>query len=313
MEPSLRPLRVGLFGIGLDAYWPQFAGLQQRLTRYVERVAEKLRRTRVEVINLGLIDTSEKAQEAGHQFRQADVDLIFLHVTTYALSSTVLPVVRRAKVPVIILNLQPDAAIDYDRFNRMKDRTAMTAEWLAYCAACPVPEIANVFGRTGIAFYQVTGILEEDPECWREVDEWIEAAQVASVMEHNRLGVMGHYYGGMLDIYSDLTKQCACFGGHVEILEVDQLAALRRNVSPAAMAERVELFRQTFDVQPDCPETELETAARTSIASPLTSNPAPWPNWDAATSCSARPPRFPACLHWAMPGNRMPSMGWRAT
>ncbi|MBV8375936.1 MAG: arabinose isomerase [Verrucomicrobia bacterium] len=266
MEPSLRPLRVGLFGIGLDAYWPQFAGLQQRLTRYVERVAEKLRRTRVEVINLGLIDTSEKAQEAGHQFRQADVDLIFLHVTTYALSSTVLPVVRRAKVPVIILNLQPDAAIDYDRFNRMKDRTAMTAEWLAYCAACPVPEIANVFGRTGIAFYQVTGILEEDPECWREVDEWIEAAQVASVMEHNRLGVMGHYYGGMLDIYSDLTKQCACFGGHVEILEVDQLAALRRNVSPAAMAERVELFRQTFDVQPDCPETELETAARTSIA-----------------------------------------------
>ena len=38
---------------------------------------------------------------------RADVDLIFLHVTTYALSSTVLPVVRRAKVPVIILNLSP--------------------------------------------------------------------------------------------------------------------------------------------------------------------------------------------------------------
>ncbi len=134
-----------------------------------------------------MIDNSAKAEEAGHEFRRADVDLIFLYVTTYALSATVLPVVRRAKVPVIILNLQPAAAIDYDRFNRMNDRTAMTGEWLAYCAACSTPEIANVFSRTGVAFHQVTGMLEGDPECWREVDEWIEAAHVASVMEHNRL------------------------------------------------------------------------------------------------------------------------------
>ena len=51
------------------------------------------------------------------------MDLIFLHVTTYALSSTVLPVVQRAKVPVIILNLSPEPAIDYARFNRLGDRT----------------------------------------------------------------------------------------------------------------------------------------------------------------------------------------------
>ena len=43
----------------------------------------------------------------------------------------------------------------------------------------------------------------------------MEAARVVHSMEHNRLGMMGHYYGGMLDIYSDLTQQCAGFGGHV--------------------------------------------------------------------------------------------------
>src|SRR5271166_4166748 len=143
MERPMKSVRLGLFGIGLDAYWPQFAGLEQRLAGYVERVSEKLRRPNVEVVNLGLIDSPEKAEEAGHRFRQSDVDLIFLHVTTYALSATVLPVVRRAKVPVIILNLSPVPAIDYDRFNALGDRTAMTGEWLAHCAACPVPEIAN--------------------------------------------------------------------------------------------------------------------------------------------------------------------------
>src|SRR5215831_3434630 len=151
---------VGLFGVGLDAYWPQFAGLRERLTGYVERVARMLGRPGVRVVNLGLLDTPEKALTAGHQFRQADVDLIFLYVSTYALSSTVLPVVRRAKVPVILLNLAPSAAIDYATFNRMADRTKMTGEWLAYCQACSVPEITSVFRRARISFHQVTGMLE---------------------------------------------------------------------------------------------------------------------------------------------------------
>ena len=146
------PIRIGLFGIGLDTYWPQFAGLKERLEGYLGTVAGKLARPDVEIVNLGLIDTPEKAHEAGHAFRREDVDLIFLHVTTYALSSTVLPVVRRARVPVVVLNLSPEAAIDYASFNRMGDRTRMTGEWLAHCSACPVPEIANVFKRAGIPF-----------------------------------------------------------------------------------------------------------------------------------------------------------------
>jgi L-arabinose isomerase len=259
-------LKIGLFGIGLKAYWSQFPGLEERLKGYGDRVAKKLERPGAQVVNLGLIDTPEKAQAAGHQFRQADVDLIFLHVTTYALSSTVLPVVRRAKVPVIILNLAPTAAIDYDWFNGLGDRTKMTGEWLAYCQSCPVPEIANVFHRCRIPFFQVTGMLENDPVAWNEISEWVEAARIAHIMEHNRLGVMGHYYGGMLDIYSDLTQQCAYFGGHIEIVEVDELAALRRQVSDADMAQRVADFRQSFDVQSDCSCEELQRAARTSVA-----------------------------------------------
>ena len=263
---SENSLKVGLFGIGLEAYWPQFAGLEDRLKGYLQTVAGKLQRPGVQVINLGLIDSPEKAVVAGHQFRQADVDLIFLYVTTYALSSTVLPVVRRAKVPVIVLNLQPTAAIDYASFNRIGDRTKMTGEWLAHVSACPVPEIANVFNRSRIAFHQVTGMLENDPHAWDEINDWIDAARVAYVMEHNRLGVMGHYYGGMLDIYSDLTQQLTFFGGHIEIIEVDELAALRGEVSETQISDRVKHFREVFDVQSDCSQQELDRAACTSVA-----------------------------------------------
>ena len=263
---SKHQLKIGLFGIGLDAYWEQFTGLKERLEGYLAVVEQKLAAVHPQIVNLGLVDNVEKAFEAGGEFRRHDVDLIFLYVTTYALSSTVLPVVQRAKVPVIILNLAPEAAIDYTAFNQMTDRTKMTGEWLAYCSACPVPEIANVFNRTGIKFHQITGILNDDPECWDEVTEWVEAAKVAHTMAYNRLGCMGHYYSGMLDIYSDLTQQYAHFGGHIELLEVDELAALRKTITPEEITARVKEFYHVFDVQDDCAMDELERAAKTSVA-----------------------------------------------
>ena len=115
-------LTIGLFGIGLDAYWDQFDGLKQRLEGYLGQVEQKLSRIHPRIINAGLVDTIDKAFEAGSKFRREEVDLIFLYVSTYALSSTVLPVVQRAKVPVIILNLSPAASIDYKAFNSINPR-----------------------------------------------------------------------------------------------------------------------------------------------------------------------------------------------
>jgi len=259
-------MKIGLFGIGLDTYWPQFPGLKERLEGYLHTVEEKLSQIHPAIVNAGLVDTTDKAFQAGKMFKTEDVDLIFLYVTTYALSSTVLPVVQRAKVPVIILNLSPEAAIDYTVFNSLSDRTKMTGEWLSYCSPCSVPEIANVFNRVGIKFHQITGMLHEDQECWSEVFEWVEAARVANIMAYNRMGCMGHYYSGMLDIYTDLTQQYAHFGGHIELIEVEELASLRKEVSKQELEDRLKLFNETFDVQSDCPADEMEKAAITSVA-----------------------------------------------
>jgi L-arabinose isomerase len=257
--------KIGLFSIGCQAYWDQFSCLRTRLEGYNTTICGKLQSLGAEVVNLGLIDSPSKAVAAGHVFRQEDVDLIFLHVSTYSLSSTVLPVVRRSKVPVIVLNLSPEAAIDYARFNRMGDRAAMTGEWLAHCQACCVPEVSNVFQRSGIRFHQVTGMLR-DESAWTEISAWVRASHVAHAMEHNRLGIMGHYYGGMLDIYSDLTLQSSVFGTHIEMIEVDELSRLRRAVAEAETKARVAEIYEAFDVDADCSQCELERAARTSLA-----------------------------------------------
>lgn len=260
------PLRIGFFAIGNQAYWPQFPGLEARLRGYAQQVAGRLAGPGVEVCDLGLIDTPQAAMQAGHDFRRADVDLIVLHVTTYALSHTVLPVVRRAKVPVLVLNLQPEAAIDYATFNARTDRSAMTGDWLASCAACPLPEIANVFRRCGIAFHQLTGTLADKDPIWTELADWVDAARVANIMAHNRCGLLGHVYNGMMDIACDTTAITAALGGHMEIVEADDLVALREQVDEAAISTRVACFHEEFAIQDDCDPAELRRAARTSVA-----------------------------------------------
>ena len=257
--------KVGLFGIGLDTYWAQFDGLLDNLKAYQEKIKNKLARFGVEIADAGMVDNPVKAREAADFLKSQDVEIVFLYVSTYALSSTVLPVAQKLKVPVIILNLQPVSALDYAAFNKLADRGKMTGVWLEHCQACPVPEIASVFNRSGIQYDLVTGYLQ-DEVAWKEIEAWTEAARVAAAMRNNRLGILGHYYGGMLDVYTDLTKQSAVFGTHIELLEMCELKKYRDEVTDEEVHTKIREFHSAFDVAHECEPDEIERAARTSVA-----------------------------------------------
>jgi len=260
-----KPIKIGVFGIGLDTYWAQFDGLLERLQGYQAQIRARIEGMDAQVVDAGLVDNPVKASEAGELLKKEDVELIFLYISTYALSSTVLPVVQKVNVPVVVLNLQPVKAIDYAHINSLGDRGKMTGEWLAHCQACSVPEIACVFNRSGIAYHLVTGYLH-DEDAWREIGGWVDAARVASVMRVNRLGVLGHYYCGMLDVYTDLAQQSAAFGTHIELVEMCELKLLRDQTSEAEIAAKLREFETTFDVSKECSPEELRRAAHTSCA-----------------------------------------------
>lgn len=258
-------VRIGLYGIGLDTYWPQFDGLYERLQGYQRYIAERLSGYGVEVVDAGLVDNPKMAREKGKLLQEKQVEMIFLYISTYALSSTVLPVVQAAGVPVLILNLQPTSRIDYQAFNEMKDRGKMTGEWLANCQACSVPEVANVFNRSGIEYHILTGHLKEEL-VWHDLQGWIESLKVRVSLRESRIGILGHYYNGMLDVYSDITMLSAVFGTHFEILEMCDLKRLRDGVDEKAIAEKLNQFHQVFEVSRECELSELEQASKTSCA-----------------------------------------------
>ena len=230
--------RVGVFGIGLATYWPQFEGLKARVEGYQARVEERVRELGGDVVSAGLVDTEQAARAAGDRFASAQVDVVLCHAVTYATSSTVLPVIQAAKAPAVLLGLQPTASLPYEDID--------TAEWLANCAACCVPEIAGALTRARIPYDTVAGTIDDDPRAWEKIGAWVRAAGVARSLRSARLGFMGHTYPGMLDLYSDFTAVHAQLGAHVEVLEIDDLGVRVDAAGDEEVAAKVSEIRSTF-------------------------------------------------------------------
>jgi len=240
--------RVGVFGIGLAAYWPQFEGLRDQLVGYQDEVERRITAMGAAVVTAGLVDTAPAAQAAGDLFAAHNVDLIICYVGTYATSSQVLPAVQRRRAPVLVLNLQPVPSMDYPNTG--------TAEWLANCCACCVPEISNAFARSRIQFNVVSGLLfvaqgnaeQYYRRGWREIEEWVHAAGVMRELSYSRVGFLGHTYPGMLDMYSDFTMHHAQLGAHIEVLEMDDLQTRVKAVTEGEVTAKVAEIQGVFDI-----------------------------------------------------------------
>ncbi|WP_436761406.1 arabinose isomerase [Streptosporangium sp. V21-05] len=248
--------KVGLVAGGLGAYWPQFPDLLPQLRRSSERVSERMRELGCDVVDVGFVSDAQEGAVAAERLREAGCDIIVGFLTTYMTATMLLPVAQRSGAPVLLINLQPTESMDHASFD--------TGQWLAYCGACPLPEMANTFLRAGIAFRSVSGYLE-DERAWARIGRWVRAAGVRAALRRGRHGLMGHLYPGMLDVATDLTLVPVNLGGHVEVLEFDDLRVRVEKVTDAQVRERVGLAREVFELDGSVKDDDFAWAARVSV------------------------------------------------
>jgi L-arabinose isomerase len=248
-----RAPRVGLVSVGLGAYWEQFAGLRPELEGHARRVARRLAELGAEVVQGGLVSTPEEAARIGEVLRGADVDLLVVHLATYATSTQVVPVVQRSAVPALVIDLQPNPAMDHPRTD--------TAGWLAHCGVCSLPEMAAAFRRCDLEFRSVSGHLEEE-RAWSRIGAWVRASKASAGLRRGRFGLLGHLYPGMLDIATDPALVPAQLGGHVEILEMDDLRVRVEEASVDAVAAVLDRARATFEFDASVKDDDLAWAGR---------------------------------------------------
>ncbi len=87
-------VKIGLFGIGLDTYWPQFDGLLANLKNYLQQIKARIEGFGVEVVDAGMVDNPEKARAAAAVLKSNEVEIVFLYISTYALRQPSCPLYK---------------------------------------------------------------------------------------------------------------------------------------------------------------------------------------------------------------------------
>ena len=252
---NARP-KIGLVAGGLGTYWPQFPTLLPQLKASAAEVSRRITGFDAEVVDVGFISDAQEADLAAETLRAAGCDLIVMFLTTYMTATMVVPIALRTKAEVLFINLQPTEAMDHATFD--------TGAWLAYCGACPLPEMANSFERCGLSFRSVSGYLA-DERAWRRIESWVRAASVARALRGGRHGLLGHLYPGMYDVSTDLTLIPARLGGHVEVLEIDDLRVRVAQVGDDDVRLLLHEVRETFELLDSVAADDLDWSLRVAI------------------------------------------------
>jgi len=232
--------RIGVFGCGCWFYWHQFEGLKERLIAHQSYFENRLRKAGVEIVSGGLVDAPQLAVQVGDMFRRESIDFLVCYMSTYALSSTVLPVAQRAGVPLVIVSLQPTRAMDYAH--------GTTFMQLEHDNQTSLPEVCCALERANIQVAGlVVGTLYDDDRAWKRIHDWCKVARAHAAVRNARIGVMGHVYEGMLDMNSDPTMFDAFFGMHCEHIEMDDLQSCVDKVTNVEVSRKLEEIHALFD------------------------------------------------------------------
>lgn len=233
--------RIGVFAVGHGTYWEQFDGLYDTLMAGHRIFCAMAEHNGVEVVDFGMVDSSEAAFQIAERIRSANLDLLFCNMVTYATSSVFAPIIQGTTLPTVLVALQPKKALDYNRAN--------TRMQLENDNICSVPEFTGVAVRLGRKIEDVIiGSLYGDTEAEQEITRWCGIAKVLHGLKGARFGLMGHVLESMYDMHTDPTAISAAFGVHVPLLEIDSLVEYYEKVPAQEVAFQVERIRQEFDL-----------------------------------------------------------------
>jgi L-arabinose isomerase len=259
--------RVGLLAVGHHTYWPQFDGLLDEMHRKIGVLSDRLASHGVEVANFGMVDDSQSAYDALPKILAADVDILFVDMATYATSSTFGVICREARVPIVLVALQPLDAMDYPR--------GTTFMQLCNDDFCSVPEFTGVAVRMGRPVpHVILGHEHNDPQADAEIKSWCSVAKVLHSLRKGRIGLMGHVLEAMLDMHADPTAITSAFGCHVPLIEPHDLMRHYQATAPAAIDAKKKQILSFFDtpepvsdpITTKLTDADLEAAARTAVA-----------------------------------------------
>lgn len=233
--------KIAVVTLGHYIYFEQFEGLEAELKKKTGELIGYIDSNKCDVFDAGYVDTPEKSFEAVRELKKADVDLLFVLLSTYVPSSVCMPFARYIDVPHVLVGIQPLDHLDY--------ANTTTFMQLVNDDICAMPEVAGVYNRLGRDIPKcIVASSSQKEYIQKEINEWVDAANAMAAFKYSTIGYLGHTYEGMYDMHTDPTAFARAFGSHVKMLEMCELIKLVDAVNTQELSNKIAKIKDTFQI-----------------------------------------------------------------
>lgn len=259
LDPK-RPLKVGLLSTGFFEYWPMYPELQGQVNADAALVRDRLAR-QYRLVDSGLVDTIDKADEAGRRFRAEEIDVLILAYRTYIPDAYIHQLLSHLPgIPLLLFASQSrdqlDPTDDYGGVLRNSGLMALVQLVCGFRKMKDAPrQIESVAGSI------------HDEESYRKIDRYLTVLGIYKRLKTMTFGVIGHVFRGMFDFEYDKTSVKGALGPEIINIQLDHLAACWDGAPPEDPDVQALIARTRASYPIEGPgDFDLLKAARAAVA-----------------------------------------------
>lgn len=257
---SDRALKIGVLACAYFEYWRMYDGLLADVTGDMNRVAQRIGKNH-EIVYPGLVDTLDKADEAGRLFKEQHIDLLVITEGTYCTDYIVHQALLHlpGDMPLCIYASQAHSILDYE---------AGYDQSLRNSGPMGLVQLTAGFRKMGkYRDYEVVVGAIDDGEAYEDIERFIKVRTTIANLKHWNIGLVGHVFRGMYDFQYDKTAVTGFLGPRVIDIDIKHLAALLDAVSErdervVALCDKVNAEYKVIELTP----AEIQRSARLAIA-----------------------------------------------
>jgi L-arabinose isomerase len=257
---SQRDIKVGLIATGYFEFWHQYDALLGKVKDDAEVVRAELA-AKYNLVYPGLVDTIDKAVDAGKMLRDANIDVLVLSYRTFIPDVYVHQILNFLEgIPVVMLCTQDRRTLNWSNDYCEIYRTS------GIMAQVQIVAGLRKMGRYDNRLYAVAGSIFER-NTYEKLDMYIKAVTIYSRLKHMTIGLIGNVFRGMCDFEFDKTKVIGGLGPEVINISIELLEEEFNSIAEDTpeVLEMHENVRTYYKVE-GCGEQDLSWACRLAVA-----------------------------------------------
>jgi len=260
LSETERGIRVGLLATGYFEFWPMYPTLKGQVEQDAKIVLDRLSKKH-DIVYTGLVDTLDKAVQAGKMLRDENIDLLIMAYRTYLPDFYLHHLLNYLEgIPLLIFASQERGKFDFhDNYQGCFRNGGIMAQ------------VQLVAGFRKMGTYRnrlevVAGTIYDD-EAYRSIDRYIDVVTIYRRLKSMTIGLIGNVFRGMFDFEYDRTKIKGTLGPEIISISIDHLVDEFEKATPddSDVQAMMKKAHETYAIE-GIGEEDLERTVRVGVA-----------------------------------------------